>query len=374
MRFLCDWQHVSADQRKEGPDALAGILADLEGFEAPAAAWETEILPARMNNYDFAWLDDLCLAGRAVWARLTKPRAAEDEVRRAGPVRTTPIAILARRHVAIWNTAAGTAGAAPPGMSSRAQKVRGFLAQNGASFFDELLDGTGLLGAELEEALAELVALGLTASDSFAGLRALLVPVDRRKSLTGSKRRGRTAAFGIRDAGRWSLAREHSAAADAVAEHVARALLRRYGVVFWRLLAREAGWLPAWREIVRVLRRLEARGEIRGGRFVAGISGEQYALPEAVTALRAIRRRPLDRNFVCVSAADPLNLIGIIVPGPKVPALAGNRVLYRDGVPIGVLAADEISWLGELQPATESQAKTALIVRSRISPQLLYLR
>jgi len=118
------------------------------------------------------------------------------------------------------------------------------------------------------------------------------------------------------------------------------------------------------------LRRLEARGEIRGGRFVAGISGEQYALPEAVGALRAIRRRPHDHNFVCVSAADPLNLIGIIVPGPKVPALAGNRVLYRDGVPIGVLAADEISWVGELQPATESQAKTALIVRTRISPQL----
>jgi ATP-dependent Lhr-like helicase len=369
MRFLCDWQHVSADQRKEGPDALAGILADLEGFEAPAAAWETEILPARMNHYDFAWLDDLCLAGRAVWARLSK-RAADDEMRRAGPVRTTPIAILGRRHVAIWNTAAATPAAELPRLSSRAQKVREFLTCHGASFFDELLDGTGLLGAELEEALAELVALGLTASDSFAGLRALLVPVDRRKPHGGGKRRGRTSAFGIRDAGRWSLAREQSVPADAVAEHVARALLRRYGVVFWRLLAREAAWLPAWREIVRVLRRLEARGEIRGGRFVAGISGEQYALPEAVGALRAIRRRPHDHNFVCVSAADPLNLIGIIVPGPKVPALAGNRVLYRDGVPIGVLAADEISWVGELQPATESQAKTALIVRTRISPQL----
>jgi ATP-dependent Lhr-like helicase len=127
--------------------------------------------------------------------------------------------------------------------------------------------------------------------------------------------------------GRWSLVRELSAQADTIAEHVARALLRRYGVVFWRLLAREAAWLPPWRDIVRVLRKLEARGEIRGGRFVAGISGEQYALPEAVTALRDIRRRPLDGNFVCVSAADPLNLVGILLPGPKVPALAGNRVL-----------------------------------------------
>ncbi len=374
MRFLCERHHVTASERKEGPDALAGILADLEGYEAPAAAWETEILPARMNHYDFAWLDDLCLAGRAVWTRLTKPRGTEDEVRRAGPVRTTPIAILQRRHAALWSKAAAAPAATPPAMSSRAQKVRELLAQNGASFFDEMLDGTRLLGTELEEALAELVALGLIASDSFAGLRALLVPMDRRKSLSGEKRRGRTAAFGIQDAGRWSLVREQSADADAVAEHIARTLLRRYGVVFWRLLARESDWLPPWRDILRVLRRLEARGEIRGGRFVAGISGEQYALPEAVTALRELRRRPPDGKLVSVSAADPLNLVGILVPGPKVAALSGNRVLFRDGVPIAALVADEVSLLCELDPATAAQARSALIVRARISPQLLYLR
>jgi ATP-dependent Lhr-like helicase len=200
MRFLCDWHHVTAQSRKDGPDALASIISDLEGFEAPAAAWETEILPARLNEYDFAWLDDLCLAGRAVWARLARPKVAEDDVRRAGPVRTTPIAILARRNVALWTAAAGSSGRAEPSMSSRARKVREYLEQHGASFFDEIIDGAGVLGAELEEALAELVALGQVGADSFAGLRALLVPADRRQSLSGARRRGRTAAFGIRDA------------------------------------------------------------------------------------------------------------------------------------------------------------------------------
>jgi len=374
MRFLIDWQHVSARERKEGPDALAGIVTDLEGFEAPASAWETEILPARMNDYDFAWLDELCLAGRAVWARLAKPRAPDDEARRAGPVRSTPIAILARRNVAMWNTAAGIATQLDV-LSSRARKVRDYLAERGASFFDELTDGAHVLASELEEALAELVALGLVASDSFAGLRALLVPLDRRKPLPGGgRRRGRTAAFGIQDAGRWSLVREQTAQGDAVAEHVTRALLRRYGVVCWRLLAREAAWLPPWRDIARVLRRLEARGEIRGGRFVAGITGEQFALPEAVAKLRDARKRAPDHEFVCVSAADPLNLVGSIVPGPKVAALAANRVLYRDGVPVGVLVADEVTWLVELDPATRAQAQSALVVRSRVPPQLQYLR
>ncbi len=374
MRFLCDRHHVTASERKEGPDALAGIIADLEGFEAPAAAWETEILPSRVNQYDFAWLDDLCLSGRIVWTRLAKPRSAEDEVRRAGPVRTTPIAILARRNAAIWNTAAAAAPATPPGMSSRAQRVRDYLEQHGASFFDEMVEGARILPSELEEALAELVALGLIVSDSFAGLRALLVPLERRKSLTGEKRRGRTAAFGIRDAGRWSLVRNQAAPAEAVTEHVARTLLRRYGVVFWRLLAREAAWLPPWRDILRVLRRLEARGEIRGGRFVAGISGEQYALPEAVSALREIRRRGPDGALIAVSAADPLNLAGVLVPGPKVAALSGNRLLFRDGQLIATLVADEVSLLAELDPSGAAQAKSALIVRSSISPQLMYLR
>lgn len=376
MRFLFQWQHVAADERKEGPDALAAVLARLEGFEAPAVAWETEILPARLRHYEFTWLDDLCLAGRAGWARLAPPKQADAanghaKARRAGPVRTTPIALLSRRNFALWNAAAGS-GDAPPAASSRAQSVREFLSEYGASFFDEIADGARLLPTEVEEALAELVALGIVTSDSFAGIRALLIPLDRRKSLSGTKRRGRTAALGIQDAGRWSLVRARAPQSDAVAEHVVRALLGRYGVIFWRLLAREADWLPPWRDLLRVLRRLEARGEIRGGRFVASVTGEQYALPDALAALRAVRREQPDRSQVCVSGADPLNLVGILVPGQKVPALVGNRILYRDGVPLATLIADEIRWLQPLPPEEQAAAKSALILRPALSPTLRF--
>jgi len=373
MRFLFQWQHVAPDRRKEGADALAAVLARLEGFEAPAIAWESEILPARMQHYEFTWLDDLCLAGRTGWTRLTRPKGGERAPRRAGPVRTTPIALLARRNIALWNAAANTQ-TEPAATSSRAQAVREFLADNGASFFDEIVDGARLLPTETEEALAELVAQGLVNSDSFAGIRALLVPLDRRKSLSGggSRRRGRSAAFGIQDAGRWSLLRVRTAEQEAVTEHIARALLNRYGVIFWRLLAREADWLPPWRDLLRVLRRLEARGEIRGGRFVAGVTGEQYARPEALAELRAVRRETPDRTDVCVSGADPLNLVGVLVPGAKVPALAGNRILYRDGVPLAALIADEVRWFQELPPAAQTEAKAALITRTALAPVLRY--
>ncbi|HVL57842.1 MAG TPA: DEAD/DEAH box helicase [Burkholderiaceae bacterium] len=377
MRFLIDWHHAAGSRRKEGPQALEGVIAELEGFEAPAAAWETEILPARLNGYDFGWLDDLSLSGRAVWTRLSRPAPADDGIRRAGPVRTTPIALLPRRNAPSWHRAASRAGArdaAQPVASPRAERARVFLAEHGASFFDEIVDGAGLLPSEVEEALAELVALGYVVSDGFAGLRALLVPVDRRQPLAGGRRRRRTAAFGIRDAGRWSLIRAAAARDDEVAEHVARTLLRRYGVVFWRILAREAEWLPPWRELLRVFRRLEARGEIRGGRFVAGVTGEQYALPEAVAALREVRRRPLDGELVAVSGADPLNLVGIVGPGVRVPALTGNRVLYRDGVAIATRVAGDVQWLVPLDAPAQAAAKRALLVRSDLSPQLAFLR
>jgi ATP-dependent Lhr-like helicase len=380
MRFLMAWQHVIPGERKEGSDALAVVLANLEGFEAPASAWETEILPARMRQYQFNWLDDLCLAGRAGWARLARPKVAESDVqhtkpagKRAGPVRNTPIALLARKHRAIWQAAAHGDTGIPP-MSSRAERVCDMLQQEGASFFDEIVDVARLLPTEVEEALAELAALGVVTSDSFAGMRALLVPLDKRKSLNGNKRRQRTAAFGIQDAGRWSLIRNQPVPDDEVVEYVTRVLLKRYGVVFWRLLAREADWLPPWRDMLRVLRRLEARGEIRGGRFVAGITGEQFALPEALGALRSARKQAVEGLLICVSAADPLNLIGSILPGEKVPAFTGNRILYRDGIPIATLVSDEVHFLTELSAAEQQDCKTALVRRTTISPQLNYLR
>jgi ATP-dependent Lhr-like helicase len=236
-----------------------------------------------------------------------------------------------------------------------------------------MMQGTGLLRSQLEEALAELVAIGLVTCDSFAGLRALLVPSEQRKLSSTGRRRRRTVDFGMEEAGRWAIVRHARPTAapesDAI-EHVARALLRRYGVVFWRLLEREANWLPPWRELLRVYRRLEGRGEIRGGRFVAGFSGEQFALPEAVAALRETLRKPRAGAFVSLSAADPLNLVGTLTPGPKLPALSGNRVLYRDGLPVATLAAGDVQLLEEMDARTEWEARKALLRAPVPSPSI----
>jgi ATP-dependent Lhr-like helicase len=372
VRFLFEWQRVAPEARVEGADAVANIVGQLEGFEAPAAAWETEILPARVNEYDPAWLDELSRAGRLVWTRIAPLHASGE--RAPSPVRTTPIALASRRNLAIWAALArdGEGGA----LTSRAQRVVEFITGHGASFFDEIVDGTGLLRTQVEDALGELVAQGLVNADSFGGLRALLVPSERRRSLDGRGERGRrlrrTALFGIEDAGRWALARrkrQAGAGADEpaddpeVVEHVAHTLLRRYGVMFWRLAAREADWLPPWRNLLRCYRRLEARGEVRGGRFVAGVSGEQFAVPEAIGLLRDVRRRERTGTLIGLSGADPLNLTGIVTPGPRLPALTGNRVLYRDGVPIALLAAGGVRFLETLDAEAQWSARAALLRR-----------
>ncbi len=367
LRFLFAWHRLTDATRLEGPDAVPAAVALLEGFEAPAGAWETELLPARIAEYEPAWLDDQCLAGRIAWARLSPCAGrANGRERAVTPVRTTPIALLARRHAAFWTSLSGSAEDIQP--SRRAQTVLDCLRSQGASFFDELVEAAGLLRPQIEEALAELVALGLVNSDSFGGLRALLVPSDRRKPFAaGVTRRRRTLTFGMEDAGRWTLTRRAPSDANAqqtgagAIEHVARTLLRRYGVVFWRLLAREADWLPPWRDLLRVYRRLEARGEIRGGRFVAGFSGEQYALPEAIGALREARRQPASGEWVSLSGADPLNLAGILTPGPRLAGLTGNRLLFRDGVPVAWLAGGEVLFLVTLDPASQWEARKSLL-------------
>jgi ATP-dependent Lhr-like helicase len=354
LRFLFEWQRAAPDARMEGPDALEAVIGQLEGFQAPASAWETEILPARLAEYEPAWLDEQCLAGRLAWARLRPPvgRAGEKS---AGPVRSTPIALLPRRQVALWAALTPAPETAQP--SPRGRAVADFIGGQGASFFDEIVDGTRLLAPQVEEALGELVALGIVTSDSFAGLRALLVPSDKRRH-----RRRRRAIFGMADAGRWALARRAPGRPVAeIVEHIARALLRRYGVVFWRLLEREAAWLPPWRELLRVYRRLEARGEIRGGRFVAGFAGEQFALPEAIGLMREVRRKPTADSLVSVSGADPLNLVGILTPGPKLAGLGGNRVLFRDGVPLAVAAGGAVQFLASLDAAPEWRARKILL-------------
>jgi ATP-dependent Lhr-like helicase len=356
MRFLIDWQHVSPQTQLRGPDALAAVLAQLEGFEAAAGAWESQLLPARVADYDIAWLDALCGAGRVAWTRLRATSGTH-----AAPVRASPIVLLPRSQMPAWRAAVRNGEAASPPLSSRAQAVVDFLDEQGASFFAEIAAGTRLLKIELEDALGELVGAGAVGADSFAGLRALLQPAARRNN-TRHRRMARHMLNGIEDAGRWSLIKRAAhdlsplpagagfsrAQAGEPLEHIARVLLRRWGVVFWQLLEREAGWLPAWRELRRVYQRLEARGEIRGGRFVEGISGEQFALPEAVAALRTLRKHDADGTLVCISGADPLNLAGGVLPGVKVPALASSRVVYRDGVAVATRVAGKVVLFQEL--------------------------
>jgi ATP-dependent Lhr-like helicase len=395
LRFLFDWQHVSPSSRMQGSDAIAAVLGQLEGFDVPASAWETEVLPARIAEYDPAWLDEHCLAGRIAWMRLA-PRGSDAE-RGAAPVRSTPIALLSRRNLKLWTSLSSPSQ--PSDLTSKAQQASQFIQQHGASFFDEIVDGAGLLPNQVEDALAELVALGLVNADSFGGLRSLLVPSDRRRpTARDARRKRRIAIFGMQDAGRWTLVRKdrwalgtglwsekaiHDAGvgsaspnsgqspapsthqpmhAEAI-EHVCHTLLRRWGVVFWKLIERESKWLPPWRELVLCLRRLEARGEIRGGRFVQGFSGEQYALPEAVGAMRDARKSADAHQLISLSAADPLNLVGLITPGARLPAITGNRVLYRDGSPIALFAGGEVKFLVELEPKEQWEAQNALLRR-----------
>jgi ATP-dependent helicase Lhr and Lhr-like helicase len=374
LRFLFAWQRVTPETRMEGPDAVTAVVAQLEGFEAPAVAWEAEILPARIADYEPAWLDDECLGGRIVWGRLTPRHARPNgEDRGAAPVRTTPITLLIRRHSPLWAALSENGDDVQP--SGRARMVADYIRDRGASFFDEVVAGTGLLRPQVEEALAELVALGLVTSDSFGGLRALLVPSDRRKPSAGGRRRRRALPYGMEDAGRWALVRRRKVEPNVrqtsaeAAEHAARTLLLRYGVVFWRLLEREAGWLPPWRELLGVYRRMEARGEIRGGRFVAGFSGEQFALSDAVGLLREIRRNPGSGEWVSLSGADPLNLLGILTPGAKLAALTGNRLLYRDGLPVASFASGDTQFYEAMAPGVEWQARKALL-RGAASPAM----
>jgi len=372
MRFLLRWQRVAADTRAEGPQGLAAVLELLDGYEMPAGAWETDVLPARVAEYDPLWLDGLCLSGEIAWGRLSPAGAANGGGHKSGPIRTTPIALFRRERGAVWQSLAAQLDSADLPLSHSARALLDVLEGRGASFFGDLVNATGLLRTEVEKGLGELVAWGLVTSDSFAGLRALLVPSDRRRPIGGGggfRRRGRVAPFGVETAGRWSRVRRGvPLPEDQIAEAVAWQLLRRYGVVFRRLVARETLLAP-WRDILRVYRRLEARGEIRGGRFVGGFSGEQYALPEAVGLLRAVRREEAKGELVAVSGADPLNLVGIITPGDGVTGLATNRILYRDGIPIAVKEGEGRGERFLVEVASdETQALRTALVRGRAGP------
>jgi ATP-dependent Lhr-like helicase len=362
MRFFFRWQRVARGSQAIGADGLARVIEQLQGFESAAGAWEKEILPARLHGYEPEWLDMLCLSGEVAWARLS-PRTATSG--KAAPTRAAPLALLRRADLSWLRASSPVAAADEIDLGEAARAVHHHLAGSGASFLVDLVSALGRPPAEIEDALWELVAAGLATADGFASLRVLtdrrrgesrslfdrsdssaISPRSRITAVKKARARDRERpAHALRalptSAGRWSLLRPPDPAA-ADPDRAARQLLARYGIVFRDLLARES-CLPPWRDLLRALRRLEARGEIRGGRFVSGFVGEQFALPEAVEGLRAERAaRAYPPEVVRIAAADPLNLVGVTSPGARVPAVIGNAVLYRNGIPLASLEGGQL--------------------------------
>ena len=359
MRWLMRWQHVAPGTQVTGERGTLEVLQQLQGFEIPANAWERQVLARRIADYDPAWLDQLCMTGAVGWGRLSPHPATVDSggaaangsaegtsaprQRRVIPTSVAPITFFVReeadwmspRHThfsqkqgEVGHPAAETESGR--GLSHGAQMVLEFLRQRGASFFADIVRVTGKLKAEIETALWELVAAGVVTADGFDNLRALIDPKRRAGQGSGRSTRPRHSS------GRWALLHADVAVERPRAvEAACWMLLRRYGIVIRDLLARESN-LPPWRELLMGFRRLEDRGEIRGGRFVDGFLGEQFALPVAVESVRAMRGLPLRGETITLSAADPLNLIGILVPGERVPAISGRAVTYLEGAAVSV--------------------------------------
>jgi ATP-dependent Lhr-like helicase len=332
MNWLLRWQHVAPGSQLLGERGTFEAIQQMQGFEAPANAWEAQILKRRVADYDSKTLDQLCLTGAVGWGRLSPhPATLEpftDARRRVIPTRIAPVTFFVRDDSEWMMPQREEGELAMTGLSDAARAIHGFLGQRGASFFADIVRASGMLKSEVEMALWELVAAGLLTADGFDNLRALIDP--KRRAGQGSGRTARPR----HSAGRWSLLHTELPQ-DRVRglEAICWMLLRRYGIVFRELLTRES-ILPKWRELLVTLRRLEDRGEIRGGRFVSGFLGEQFALPVAVESLRALRHQAPTGEVVSVSAADPLNLVGIVVPGERVAANSGRTVGFRDGVAV----------------------------------------
>lgn len=357
MRFLFRWQGIAEPATEES--GLEGVVEYLEGFEAAASAWESDLLPARVKGFKPAWLDRLCLTGLVSWGRLQSP----DRGSKHGPIKTSPTSLFFREN--------GDAHLSPEPrereLKGYAAQVHEVLAEQGALFFAQLQAASGLLPTQLEVALGELVSLGLVTADSISGLRALLVPTQKRPPIRGRyRRRGIDTTPDVASAGRWSLLPRPQTLLwqedDEALEQLARTYLRRWGVVTRRTLVRESN-PPPWRELLRIYRRLESIGEIRGGYFVDGTSGEQFALPEAVGLLRKLRDGELDGKKFIISACDPLNLVGILVMGKRVPNQLGNRILYQDGEALAALIAGEVVRLKADCPMSDGELMRALEVR-----------
>jgi ATP-dependent Lhr-like helicase len=343
MQWLLRWQHVAPQSQLSGEHGLLEALRGLEGFEAPAIEWERSILPQRVAGYDPRWLDSLCLTGVVGWGRIS-PHPAFHSAESGGPRRVVPTSMAPitffLREQALWMDLCLSQRQIPESclsacLSELAGRVRSILSSNGAVFASDLVRMLGAPSDEVSRALWELVAAGLVTADGFDSLRMLIDP--RRKQLVKTASRARQAA------GRWSLfqwqpfdmpiesAGQAAERREAEIESACRMLLRRYGVLFRDVLERETA-IPRWRDLLGLLRRMEARGEVRGGRFLSGFGGEQFALPEALESLREARRNARKPESVTVASADPLNLIGILIPGERVAAVPGNRVTFDESV------------------------------------------
>ena len=421
----------SAEPSLDGQTQLQRSLAMLDGISAPAASWEADLYPTRVSDYDPNWLDVLCISGRVTWGRYVQPSASQRALHKgsSGPVKTTPIAIMSRANLDIWQAMARAqlkeadegprktrvGQDAPSGktFSSTAQRIEADLLTNGASFFDQIQSRSGLLKAQLEEGLAELVGAGRLSSDSFTGLRALLTPAAKKQG--AHRRRGRSAMFGVEEAGRWSLLEtfvprpadtaitdepatartetdaentRRSSATPAIIrqprasrpnsvrsgwdvldddqlERLISIYLNRWGVLFRSIIEREL-LAPPWRVLLRALRRMELRGTVRGGRFIAGVGGEQFAFQEAVDGLRSMAKEvaAAKPRYHSLAASDPLNLLNLILPRRKLAKLLNNRVLFEDGIPIAVVESGEVKFLREVAPERQWALQQALVQKN----------
>ena len=362
-RFLLRWHGLTPGDRRHGREGLAQVLSMLDGVELPAGLWEANVLAARVGAYDLDDLDELCLSGRFGWGRLTAP---DGKAKRAALSSATPVALFDTEHAAVWR-GLSAGDAAPRNLSGPAEKLLDQFRERGACFIGQIERSVRMLKSEYETGLMELVALGLIASDSFAGLRALLAKPSK-------LRVSRLDIIGNSNSGRWSLLPpadpiDDPVAREAAVETYARSVLRRYGVVVRSVVQREGAGVK-WLELLRVLRRMEARGEVRGGYFVSGAGGEHYALPEALPLLREVRGKEPDGELIPISAADPLNLTGVLTPGRRIPSRTTCRILFKDALPVALEERSKIKLLdkktelthGELAQLRRSPAPAALSV------------
>lgn len=332
VRWLVNWQHLTPESQLRGEQGLLEVIKQLQGLEIPAKAWEKEIFLKRVKDYDSGMLDRLCFMGMIGWGRLfpvsknnVENKTASD-VKRIIPTSIAPIAFFVREESS-WMPVYSDATENIDNLSYIAKDIYSYLQKQGASFFFDIVNGVGHLKSEVDKGLWELVTVGLITGDSFDNLRSL---IDPHRRLGRKVRRRRVRQY---SSGRWAILPKRKIDSPKRMEDICWLLLKRYGVVFRDLLEREK-IVPTWRELLLTFRQLENRGEIRGGRFVSGFLGEQFALPAAIMSLRTMKKKPLTEEKIIISAVDPLNVVGIILPGSRVPAISGKKIIFQDGVPV----------------------------------------